>query len=179
MGLGAALKAVSKTSGKASGVASKAAKTSGGKKSSLASEALGGSGTTSQSEGTDSLDTVSSMLKKPFTTLGKDMPAMFMEIVLTIVSGGAFGILGIILFIVYAILVILYYIFFVILPILVMYIGIPALIMGVVLALFFMGGHILLMIVFIVGGFLYVRGLYRTAYSLPSKKVKSLKTQKK
>lgn len=57
------------------------------------------------------------------------------------------------------IFMILYYVLFKIVPFLIQYIGIPMFILGAILGIMFLGGHMLFVIVFIVGMFFYIRGL--------------------
>lgn len=57
------------------------------------------------------------------------------------------------------IFMVLYYILFKIVPYFVTYVGIPLFILGAVMAVMFMGGHMLMIIVFIVGLFMYIKGL--------------------
>jgi len=55
---------------------------------------------------------------------------------------------------------ILYWIFIKIVPFLVLYVGIPLFIMGILLGLLFFGGHLVFLIVFFVGIYFYVRGAF-------------------
>ena len=55
---------------------------------------------------------------------------------------------------------ILYWIFIKIVPFLVLYIGIPLFIMGILLGLLFFGGHLVFLIVFFVGIYFYIRGAF-------------------
>ena len=54
---------------------------------------------------------------------------------------------------------ILSYILFTIVPFLVQYIGIPLFILGIIMGIMFMGGHILFVILFIIGLAFYIKGL--------------------
>jgi hypothetical protein len=55
---------------------------------------------------------------------------------------------------------ILYTIFVDIVPFLVIYVGIPLFILGILLGLLFFGGHLLFLIVFFVGIYFYIRGAF-------------------
>ena len=101
---------------------------------------------------------------------GIDVVQTIIQGLFTVVSGGAFGILSVIMFVLKAILYILYYLFVKIIPFIVMYIGIPTFILGVIMGLFFLGGHLLFVIVFIVGLFLYLKNMFSVIYSLPTNK---------
>lgn len=54
----------------------------------------------------------------------------------------------------------LYYILFEIVPFLIQYIGIPMFILGAILGIMFLGGHMLFVVLFIVGMYFYIRGLF-------------------
>lgn len=54
----------------------------------------------------------------------------------------------------------LYYILFNIVPFLIQYIGIPMFILGAILGIMFLGGHMLFVVLFIVGLYFYIRGLF-------------------
>jgi 4-hydroxybenzoate polyprenyltransferase len=54
----------------------------------------------------------------------------------------------------------LYYILFKIVPFLIQYVGIPMFILGAILGIMFLGGHMLFVVLFIVGMFFYIRGLF-------------------
>lgn len=54
----------------------------------------------------------------------------------------------------------LYYILFKIVPFLVQYVGIPMFILGAILGIMFLGGHMLFVVLFIVGMYFYIRGLF-------------------
>lgn len=97
------------------------------------------------------------------------IPAKIGQVLLTVVSGGAFGLLGIIFWILKTIGILLWYIFAKIIPFVVVYIGIPTFILGAIMGLFFLGGHLLFVIVFFVGIFIYVRKLIGVVYTLPTK----------
>jgi hypothetical protein len=101
-------------------------------------------------------------LKAPFNWIGKGFEAG-----LTVVSAGAMGILDIILYILKIIWSFLVLLFTKIVPFIVMYVGIPAFILGVIMGLFFLGGHILLVIVFVVGIIYYIKSLVSVVYKLP------------
>ncbi len=55
---------------------------------------------------------------------------------------------------------ILYWIFLKIVPFLVIYVGIPLFILGILLGLLFFGGHLLFLVVFFVGIYFYIRGAF-------------------
>ena len=101
-------------------------------------------------------------IKAPFNLVGK-----VFETALTVVSAGATGILDVILYILKIIWSFLILLFTRIIPFIVMYIGAPAFILGIIMGLFFLGGHILLVIVFIVGIFYYIKNLINVVYKLP------------
>lgn len=113
-------------------------------------------------------------LKAPFNLVGK-----IMETGLTIVSVGATGILDVILYILKIIWSFLVLLFTKIIPFIVMYLGVPAFILGIIMGLFFLGGHILLVIVFVVGIITYIKNLMNVVYKLPDNtkndKIKVLK----
>lgn len=67
---------------------------------------------------------------------------------------------------------ILYWIFIKIVPFLVIYVGIPLFILGILLGLLFFGGHLIFLVVFFVGIYFYVRG----AFNLRIKNVKGPST---
>jgi len=66
----------------------------------------------------------------------------------------------IIKFIVGVIYKVLYTIFVDIVPFLVIYVGIPLFILGILLGLLFFGGHLVFLIVFFVGIYFYIRGAF-------------------
>ena len=101
-------------------------------------------------------------LKAPFNWVGK-----VFESALTVLSVGATGILDVILYILKIIWSFLVLLFTKIMPFIVMYIGIPAFILGIIMGLFFLGGHILLVIVFVVGIIYYIKNLIGVVYKLP------------
>ena len=55
---------------------------------------------------------------------------------------------------------ILYWIFIKIVPFLVLYVGIPLFILGILLGLLFFGGHLIFLVVFFVGIYFYIRGAF-------------------
>jgi hypothetical protein len=57
------------------------------------------------------------------------------------------------------IFMVLYYVLFVIVPFLVQYVGIPMFILGAILGIMFLGGHMLFVVMFILGMFFYIKGL--------------------
>lgn len=92
----------------------------------------------------------------------------------SVVTNGIFAFLptvfSVIIMIVKPIFIILYYLLFKIVPFLVTYIGIPLFILGAVLAVMFMGGHMLMIIVFIGGMYLYIKGLFNIKLVAKEKK---------
>jgi hypothetical protein len=98
---------------------------------------------------------------------GFSFTGSLLEGVFTVASGGTFGILSVIMFILRIIAYLLYYIIVKIIPFLVMYIGIPTFILGAIMGLFFLGGHILFLVVFFAGLFLYLKNIYKVVYNLP------------
>ena len=74
--------------------------------------------------------------------------------------GGIPSMFQIIKFIVEVIGLILYWIFVEIIPFLVIYVGIPLFILGILLGLLFFGGHLVFLIVFFVGIYFYIRGAF-------------------
>jgi hypothetical protein len=90
-----------------------------------------------------------------------------MEIIMTVLSFGAFGIIGIISSVLKIIFYVLKIIFVDIMPFVIWYIGIPTFILGAIMGLIFLGGHILFIIVFIVGIFYYIKNLIKVVYKLP------------
>lgn len=92
----------------------------------------------------------------------------------SVVLNGVFAFLptvfSVIVMILKPIFIILYYLLFKIVPFLVTYIGIPLFILGAVLAVMFMGGHMLMIIVFIGGMFLYIKGLFNIKLIAKEKK---------
>jgi len=68
---------------------------------------------------------------------------------------------------------ILYWIFIKIVPFLVLYVGIPLFIMGILLGLLFFGGHLIFLIVFFVGIYFYVRGAFTLKIRPESRKTES------
>ena len=105
---------------------------------------------------------------------GIDIVQTIIQGLFTVVSGGSFGILSIIMFVLKAIIYILYYLFVKVIPFIVMYIGIPTFILGVIMGLFFLGGHLLFVIVFIVGLFLYLKNMFSVIYSLPTNNIEQI-----
>ena len=77
-----------------------------------------------------------------------------------VVFGGLPSLFSGIIWIVEGIFYALYYVLTTIVPFLVKYIGIPVFILGMVLGLMFTGGHILFVILFIVGIYFYINGLF-------------------
>lgn len=69
------------------------------------------------------------------------------------------------------IFMVLYYILFKIVPFLIQYIGIPMFILGAILGIMFLGGHMLFVVLFILGMFFYIKGLFNV--KLVSKSGKS------
>ena len=58
------------------------------------------------------------------------------------------------------IFMVLYYILFKIVPFLIQYVGIPMFILGAILGIMFLGGHMLFVVLFVVGMYFYIRGLF-------------------
>lgn len=87
------------------------------------------------------------------------------------ITGGLLpGILGIIGALIRFIAVFIYYILFKVIPFIVFYFGIPMFILGAIMAIMFMGGHIFFVIVFFTGTFIYMKKLIKAAYKLPKPK---------
>jgi hypothetical protein len=63
---------------------------------------------------------------------------------------------------------ILYWIFIKIVPFLVIYVGIPLFILGILLGLLFFGGHLVFLVVFFVGIYFYVRGAFTLRIKTPN-----------
>lgn len=61
----------------------------------------------------------------------------------------------------------IYFILVKVVPFLVKYVGIPLFILGAIMALLFFGGHIFFTVSFVVGVFLYIKGLYTLSFNLP------------
>jgi len=123
----------------------------------------------------DELDDVSGkssvlgkIFKAPFSLIGK-----VLEVGVTILSAGAFGVLGVIFFVLKIICGLLYYLFLVILPFVIMWIGVPMFVLGAIMGLFFLGGHILFVVVFIVGIIYYVKSTIAIVYQLPNNSKKN------
>ena len=87
-----------------------------------------------------------------------------------VIGGLLPGILGVIGALIRFIAVFIYYILFKVIPFLVFYFGIPMFILGAIMAIMFMGGHILFVIVFFTGTFIYIKKLIKAAYKLPKPK---------
>jgi len=98
---------------------------------------------------------------------GFDPGTKALEIGMTVVSGGAFGFLAIIGLIIQFIIRFLYLLLVEVIPFVVTYFGIPLFILGLIIGVFFLGGHILFTIVFIGGMFFYFKGLGSVIYKLP------------
>ena len=67
----------------------------------------------------------------------------------------------------------LYYILFKIVPFLIQYVGIPMFILGAILGIMFLGGHMLFVVLFIVGMYFYIRGLFNVKLVSKAPKVNS------
>ena len=65
----------------------------------------------------------------------------------------------------------LYYVLFNIVPFLIQYVGIPMFILGTILGIMFLGGHMLFVILFIVGMYFYIRGLFNVKLVSKTSKV--------
>jgi hypothetical protein len=88
------------------------------------------------------------------------------------ILGNIFGFLIPTLFtIIFAILkgiaLVLYYIFVKIVPFMVVYFGIPLFILGAMMALLFVGGHMFFLIAFFVGVFFYIKGVFNIKLKPP------------
>ena len=77
-----------------------------------------------------------------------------------IIVGGIPTMFDVVKFIVIGTGKILYVIFVDVIPFLVIYIGIPLFILGILLGLLFFGGHLVFLIVFFVGIYFYIRGAF-------------------
>jgi len=62
---------------------------------------------------------------------------------------------------------ILYYIFVKIVPFMVVYFGIPLFILGAMMALLFVGGHMFFLVAFFVGVFFYIKGVFNIKLKPP------------
>ncbi len=62
---------------------------------------------------------------------------------------------------------VLYYIFVKIVPFMVVYFGIPLFILGAMMALLFVGGHMFFLIAFFVGVFFYIKGVFNIKLKPP------------
>lgn len=67
----------------------------------------------------------------------------------------------------------LYYILFKIVPFLIQYVGIPMFILGAILGIMFLGGHMLFVLLFIVGMYFYISGLFNIKLVSKSPKTNS------
>lgn len=67
----------------------------------------------------------------------------------------------------------LYYILFKIVPFLIQYVGIPMFILGAILGIMFLGGHMLFVLLFIVGMYFYIRGLFNIKLVSKAPKINS------
>lgn len=67
----------------------------------------------------------------------------------------------------------LYYILFKIVPFLIQYVGIPMFILGAILGIMFLGGHMLFVVLFIVGMYFYIRGLFNIKLVSKAPKINS------
>lgn len=88
------------------------------------------------------------------------------------VLGNIFGFLIPSLFtVIFAILkgiaLVLYYIFAKIVPFMVVYFGIPLFILGAMMALLFVGGHMFFLIAFFIGVFFYIKGVFNIKLKPP------------
>ena len=91
-----------------------------------------------------------------------------MQFLFNLLSGGSFGILALIMFILRAIIYVIYIIFVKVIPFFIKYIGIPTFILGAIMGVFFIGGHILFVILFIGGLYYYLKNMSNVIYKLPS-----------
>jgi len=62
---------------------------------------------------------------------------------------------------------VLYYIFAKIVPFMVVYFGIPLFILGAMMALLFVGGHMFFLVAFFVGVFFYIKGVFNIKLKPP------------
>jgi len=62
---------------------------------------------------------------------------------------------------------VLYYIFVKIVPFMVVYFGIPLFILGAMMALLFVGGHMFFLVAFFVGVFFYIKGVFNIKLKPP------------
>ena len=77
-----------------------------------------------------------------------------------IIVGGIPTMFDVVKFIVIGTGKILYVIFVDVIPFLVIYVGIPLFILGILLGLLFFGGHLIFLVVFFVGIYFYIRGAF-------------------
>lgn len=113
------------------------------------------------------LGTLGNTLMQGFTPIN-----WVLQFVFNLLSGGTFGILALIMFVIRAIIYVIYIIIVKVIPYFVKYIGIPTFILGLIMGLFFIGGHILFVIVFIVGLYYYIKNMTNIIYTLPNKNIK-------
>lgn len=81
--------------------------------------------------------------------------------------GGLGKIFGVIGFLIGLILKIIYLLLFKFVPFVVFYFGIPLFILGAIMAIIFMGGHVFFVLVFFIGMFVYFKRLMKFIYNLP------------
>ena len=98
--------------------------------------------------------------------------AMFYGILGNLVAAGIPTMFSVIFAVLKFVGYILYWIFIKIVPFLVLYVGIPLFILGILLGLLFFGGHLIFLVVFFVGIYFYIRG----AFNLRIKNVKGPST---
>ena len=71
------------------------------------------------------------------------------------------------------IFIVLNYLFTKIIPFLVMYVGVPLFILGAIMAFMFLGGHILWVVIFLLGIFFYIKGLYNIKFVKKAEEVET------
>tara|TARA_Y100000389_G_scaffold125084_1_gene122433 strand:+ start:328 stop:723 length:396 start_codon:yes stop_codon:yes gene_type:complete len=81
--------------------------------------------------------------------------------------GGLGKIFGVIGFLIGLILKIIYLLLFKFVPFVVFYFGIPLFILGAIMSIIFMGGHVFFVLVFFIGMFVYFKRLMKFVYNLP------------
>ena len=89
------------------------------------------------------------------------------SILFNTIFGGLGKIFGVIGFLVGLILKVIYLLLFKFVPFVVFYFGIPLFILGAIMAVIFMGGHIFFILVFFIGMFTYFKRLMKYVYNLP------------
>jgi hypothetical protein len=90
------------------------------------------------------------------------------ESILTVLSFGVFGVLGLIFFLLRVIWTFLMVFFFKVIPFIVVYLGAPMFIVGLIMGLFFLAGHMVFIVAFVIGLVYYVKNLTGVIYKLPT-----------